>query len=347
MLVWTITIVLIAFAGIPSLANQKQKRRFLWSVAIILIFIMGSRNATASYGSDINNYYRLYQQAIELDWDGLIRISTMEKGYLAINFILSKIIQWPQFILYAQAAFCVITSLWFVRKNTDNVYLGTMFFVCFGSFQFFLTGFRQAIAICICQIAFVAAKDKKLLKYVLLLFIAISIHQTAIVFLPMYFILNMKESKSRTAIVTIAMIVISSFASNLIEVGNEVFDKNYSAFYGGNLLGGIVQILIYIVAFLLPLFFKLKQEKIDNNTSLLRTSIIGCGIYCMRYIALPLERISFYFTPSMPVLLADEIKNMSNECNRRVISFVALFASMLLFLWRVNSQIGPYVFFWE
>lgn len=348
MLVWFIMFIIIVLLGAIKTSYPNNKKIFLFLVAITIVFFVGSRDATIQHGTDLNNYYRLYGRAIELGWKDFIETSEMEKGYLLVNFILAKIVPWQQFILYAQAAFCTGAVLWFIYKNTENIYAATLFFVSFGSFQFFLTGFRQAVAMAICIFAYEAAKNKKLLKFIILVLIAATMHKAALVFLVMYLVLNIKDKPRNNVVLISCIFVLFFFVPQILDLGNALLDKEYVEGYIGSVLGGLVPIVIHLLTILLTVFAKKDKEKISKEKimPLLRTTIISGGIYCMRYFALVLERISFYFNFATPVLLAENVRSVSGIKNRTLLQFLAVILSAVLFLWRVTSQVGEYHFFW-
>lgn len=347
MIVWLLMIFSIVMLSlILNSKSEKNKKTYLRIVAIILIFVVGSRNAEINYGSDVNNYFRLFQNAILMDWTQFESISTMEKGYLLISFILAKLIPWAQIIMYAQASFCIITVLYFIYKNTENVQLATIFFICFGPFQFFLTGFRQAIAMCIGLIMFEFAKKKKFVKYVILLLLAISIHKTAIVLTPLYFLVNIKNTAINNMAVIIVSIVLTAFSRNFVDLGNEFFDRDYEGIFFGSALGGIIQIAIYIITLTLCLLVKKSktEDERNKNIALMRTLVVGSAVYAMRFEALVLERVSFYFTPAVMPLLSEKVQKMSSS---QLFKGIAVVCSVGLFAWRTISQYGGYTFFWQ
>ena len=58
------------------------------------------------------------------------------------------------------------------------MFMSILGFMSFGLMQFYLTGFRQSIAIAICLLALEMAEKRKLLSFIVFLALAISIHQT-------------------------------------------------------------------------------------------------------------------------------------------------------------------------
>lgn len=347
MMVWiSAMLIIVVCAFIFNSSSEKHRKYFLRISGIILILLMGCRNAEVNYGTDLNNYYRLYERAMVMDWEPFLESVSMEKGYMFINYILAQIIQWPQFILFAQATFCIIVSLWFIYKNTESVQLATIFFVSFGPFQFFLTGYRQAIAICIGLIMFELAKEKKLIKYILMLLLAMTIHQTAVVLLPIYLLVNIKNSLPNNIIVVLVSVVMTMFSRNFVDLGNEFFDRDYEGIHVGNRFGGMVPLLIYslILITCLLLINKMKEKDDKGFFALTRMLIVGVAVYSMKFDALVLERVSLYFTPVSSSMLANNLKNLFPNY---VVYTISIVFSVVLYLWRVSTQYSSYVFFWQ
>ena len=348
MLVWLTAMGALVFLAVAIKPKDEQsKKRFFWLAAIVLIILLGCRNAMVNIGSDLNNYYRMYERAIRADWQTYAQNPSVEIGYLAINFALAKVFPWPQFILFAQAAFCVGTYFYFIHKNTNNVNIATICFVSFGAFQFFLTGFRQSVAICIGLLMFEVAKKKKWVLYLVLYGLAISMHQTAVVLLPIYLLVNMKNKIGNNVLVLGVSCGLLFFSSELLEFGIDAFGKEYGMSYVGNLLGGLVPILIYTIIFILCFVNKSIAEPKDNYIGLVRLLIVGTATYLLRYEATIMERISMYYTVAAAPLLAENIDRFKPGFDRRLAKVLCVICCIGLFTWRVMTQYGGYTFFWQ
>lgn len=83
MTVWILMMSSIIFLRLimESLNTTKKKKRFLTISALIIIFVVGSRNGKINYGSDLNNYYRIYISAIESSWNVFFNINKVDVGY--------------------------------------------------------------------------------------------------------------------------------------------------------------------------------------------------------------------------------------------------------------------------
>lgn len=349
MFVWLISMALLVFLAVAiKPKDERSKKRFFIFAALILILLLGCRNGEINYGTDLNNYYRIYGRAMALEWDAFVDSTEgVELGYLAVNYLLAKVIPWQQFILFAQAIFCIGIYFRFLYKNTDNINIATICFVSFGSFQFFLTGFRQSIAICFGMLMFEAAKEKKILRYLLFWALAMMIHQTAIVLLPVYLLVNMKNTIGNNALVLVSSATLLFFSRELLELGMDAFDKTYGLSYTGNVLGGLVPSLIYIIIFILCFVNKPPTEPNKQYIGMVRMLIVGAITYLLRYEATIMERISMYFTITSVPLLTENIERFKPGFDRRLVKLICLVCCMGLYVWRVATQYTTYTFFWQ
>ena len=336
--------------------TKEYNRKFLIFTGILLVAFFGCRNATTNLGSDLNNYYRLFERAIKSDSvRSFLNTEVMEVGYVLLNWLIARVIKWPQFIIFFQAAFCIGVTLRFIYKYSEDVLLSVLGFISFGLIQFYLTGFRQSFAIAICLIALEYAFKKKFIAFIVSVFIAASIHQTAIVFIPVYWMVKIGLTKLYALLDLIAILVLSQGVPRIISLGNEVFDKEYQGAFAGNRLGGMVNVLVGF-AVVAVMFYQSDRYKKPNNTEksvdnlsqplngFFHLTAIGTGIYALRYQALVLERISLYFTPSLLILLPHIIDNSFTEDSKKILKPLFVIAMVFLAFWRLNNF--GYEVFW-
>lgn len=350
-------LLLVSKVVIFNSDSDRSKRNFLIFSGILLVAFFGCRNATINMNSDLNNYYRLFSRAITSEsFATFSSTSTMETGYLLLNWLIARIIKWPQFIIFFQAAFCIGVTLRFIYKFSDEVLLSVLSFMSFGLMQFYLTGFRQSFAIALCLVALELAIKKKFIAYAIIVFLAVSFHQTAIVFIPVYWIVKAGLTKINTLVDVGLIICLSQAVPRLILFGNEVFDKEYQGVFTGNNLGGIVNILVELVVVGIMFYQSERYSKpqiISNSSSAMSRPLngffhlltIGMGIYALRFQALVLERISLYFTPCLIILLPHIIETSFEKNSKKIVKNA--FIMMLIFLswWRLHSY--TYNVFWE
>lgn len=353
---WVWLFMLLGIIGIrcliPDALGEKKKNLIFLSLSFaIIVFVVGSRSAHLTISSDLHNYYNWYSRSINLPLGELLERSPFEDGYMVLNKVLAIIMPWKYFIIYFEAAFTTGVFLWYIYRNCDSVFLGVVIYICIGPWQFFLTGFRQSFAMCICLFALELMKNNKQmtdLGALALIALAATMHETAWVFLALFIVRRVNLTKKvavYAAVMTLFMLV---FLDDIVALGNNFFDKEYDLSYSGNALGGLVPILIYAGTFVLwYLIWSWNNDFIKEHEFELKILILGLCIYTLRYNSLVMERVSFYYTQVAVILLANGITRQKTKIVRNISMAICVAACGGLFLHRVLSQLGEYHFYWE
>ncbi|MBR3988468.1 MAG: EpsG family protein [Clostridia bacterium] len=355
MLVWLLMLagIMAVWLVMPdALGEKKKKLIFLGFALAILVFILGSRDEYSVANSDVYGYLKWYRRAIALPLNELLEYTAMEKGYLVLNDVLSWFVPWDRFIMYFQAAFCTGVMFWYLYRNVDNVFFAVITYICIGAWQFFLTTFRQAIAICICLIALELIKKEKRscdIGALLLIILATTIHTTAWVFLIVFIVRGLKLRKGFIAFCVLSVLLISVFIDDLVDIANETLGRGYTAgMQRGNAFGGIVPILIYVGTFVLCFIAWKNDNSFTKDYSFeIKLLALGLCIYVFRYNTTVFERISFYFTPVIAVLLPAAVEHQKLKTERRIITVIGISLCIFLFAYRVVQQYGNYRFYWD
>lgn len=357
-LILSIAIILICSKGFLFYSGSRQDdKRILTLAFIMLVLVLGCQDVETTGSGDIKAYYTNYQCAIESD--SLLSFIEdnpyMENGYLVITWLLSKIIRWPQFILFFEAAFCCGITLRFIYKYSEDVLLSVLGFLSLGIFGFYLTGFRQGMAISICLLALEMADKKRVCAFVFLVLAAISVHQTAVVFLPVYFIMKINVNRLLVIAELGVILLMRLCAPFLLSLGNTVFHRDFSMAAQGNKAGGAINIMIgafvvFVMAYQMGNYNiavhsgtrgEQSIHETDSgftNHKLLYLLLLGIGLYGLRYQASIMERISFYYTPMLFILLPGVIRNGFAEKDRRFLAMLFIAGMLFLIDWRLGTR---------
>ncbi len=325
--------------------NKKQRKYYFILCGIIMLIVMGLRHNSLG-STDTQNYYNAMQRALNSDsWSGYYRPDYYEIGMQFFTFVLSRIFHDPQWILIATSLIYIVSIFYFVDRNSDDVPLSLVAYITLGLMMFHLQGMRQSIAMSICLFAYEQAKKRHIVKFILLVLLATMFHQTAIVFIPIYFLVQMKYSTKNLLWMAAGSAVVVFFADNIINIANDVFDRGY---YTSVDSGGFVATAIYIILLIVSLFYYHHQQQKDEPPSLLYVLILGTLCYIMRYIGtLAAERISFYFAFSQIALLPNAIKIMVGK-DKLLMKLIIIVLAVALMAYRLNgSEFVPYKFFWQ
>lgn len=355
MLVWLLmlgSIIAIWFILPDALGEKKKKLIFLGFAFGILVFVLGSRSDLSASSGDIVGYVKWYRRAIALPLDELLDTHSMEHGYLILNDILAWLVPWDRFILYFQAAFCNGVILWYLYRNVDNIFFAVVVYICVGPWQFFLTAFRQAFAICICLVALELLKKRRFLYDIMGLIaiaLAATIHTTAWVFVVVFIIRQFRVGKGFFIFCLMSALVILLFIDDIVDFGNDVMGRVYEAGqFRGNAFGGLIPILIYIATLILCyIVWRYDKSFVEEYSFEIKLLTFGLCLYALRYNTTVLERISFYFSSVIAVLLPAVLGRQKLMSERKIATAISVGLCIALFCYRVTQQYGTYEFYWN
>lgn len=354
-----------------NLHTEKQKKTYLIIVGFVLALLFALRGE--NYGSvyDMRVYMSFFEQTARTPWKKLFVNPDFEVGFVVLNKLLSYLSQSGRTIIVFHAFFCIFSVCRFIYKNTNEVFWAFLFFFSLGNMGFFLTGLRQAIAICVCLLAVEKAKEKKLFSFAVFNLIAYSIHKSALVFVVMYLLLRLDVFRKSKKMIILPIACMILFSSQIIRFGQVLSDEVYAAEAATFSFNGIVPILIYAITIIGQIMFvKSANGPIKDAPSTaqkdpyikrLITTIewkdpfigfsmtaMGFGLYFLRFYSMVLERVAFYYLQGAPVALADVVGFLKRDRYGRVIEMIIIILCFVLFLRRLSgASYANYIFFWE
>ncbi len=323
--------------------DKIQKRNYLIFVGLFLFVFLAARSSSVG-STDTLNYCNMMRRAIATDsWRQFYDEEGVETGFQFFTFCLSRIFRGSQFIIFASAFIYVVSICYFIYHNSDDAPLSLTMYITLGMMTFEMQGMRQSIAMSVCLFAYEFAKHKKFMKFLLLVLLAMQFHQTAVVFIIIYFLINLKFTIPNLVLIFMGSFSAVFFADKIIGVANNVFDMEYKNTVDE---GGAIATLIYIIIIITAFWFNKRLQYNGNATKLLYVAILGGVCYILRYFgALASERISFYFIFSLLALLPNTLKSLQIEESSFVRTLVIIL-SIALFVYRLQgSDLIPYSFY--
>ena len=336
----------LLFAG--KIEKHEHKKKLILFVFGFTMFIMIAFRSRFVGSTDSYHYYQNWIDYSRMDLIAVregIKESRMESGFIYTVWFLGQFIKNAQFIFIFTGALFSISICRFIYKNSEDIMLSCVMFVTLGLYVFMVQGLRQGIAMSILLFSVEFVKKRKIILFLLLVLLATQFHQTAIVFVIVYFLYNL-ELKPITLLIYSAlgdfMIV---FSSALVRFGNKYFEREYDYEIEG---GGFVATAIYAIILLATLLFARKNKENKSFAMFVYMTITGFIFYVMRYFdAMIVERISFYFMFGQLILLPSVI-NCLEPKERQVVKLAVYILCILLFIYRLNgSDLVPFRFFWQ
>lgn len=334
----------------PEVDAGKKRRKFVLIITGICLFLIIALRNKRLGSADSLQYYNYWELLSKFSFQQFLayaETSRLEIGFLFCTWLLSHI-PWfyaPQFIFVFSGMVIVICYGKFIYQNCDNLVLGYTMLICLGLFTFMIQGLRQAVAMSICMVSIQYCKERKLLKFLVLILCASLFHQTAIIFLITYLIPKFRMNIQSLLIALVMLISVIIFSNRIISIANNFFGMEYGIPVES---GGFVALSIYIIILICGWIFAGKYRDDADYNFFFYLTFCGCGIYIVRYFgALAVERISFYFMAGQLIALPAMLRNFTKN-SKNILLIIIIILNILLFLYRLNgSELIPYRFFWE
>lgn len=280
---------LILFAIIITAYALKNYREKYQVIPFIILFLFSA--VRYQYGNDYNSYLRRFN-LIKIGVDS----SNIENGYEFLNKI------FPNFylLIVALSFFYIAVIYWLIKNNVKKEYIWISIFIfCVNPYLFLinLSALRQCIAICLFVIATEHIIKKNLVKYIAIILLAGLFHQSALLLLPVYFVINTKSFNRKHVAVIVVIVAVLLFRFNISELVNKVIgwlgNSSY-AYYASsdrtNSLRATILSSLYMIYVLLNIN-KISGKKAVYIKLYLIGSILGVVAFRMSMIT----RIQMYF----------------------------------------------------
>lgn len=240
----------------------------------------------------------------------------VEVGYILLNQLVLLFTDDYAFIFILTSFLYYIFIYKAILDNSKDITLSV--FILFGSCFFFyaMNVTRQSIVIAIFMFSIKYIKERKLVKYMILILLASLIHKIALIFIPIYFIGRFKLDLKKIIILSIIVIIGATFISLFITriLDGTKYENYINGIYSVNKNTSMISPIINSTTLILCLYYKKKDKKkgIEDDELNILTNIHAIAFLCSLLLGtIPmLERvfINFYHVQilTIPLLLSKE-----------------------------------------
>lgn len=282
----------IAAIGPSSDSSQKRARVikiFTFIMLGYIVFWAAIRNGIVDTREYIMSYEMLDPNSKFID------IFSKTDGSYDNNAPLFKIYQlilkklgfnWHWY-LGSVAVFSGLCIYYGISKYSDDVVLSCFIFIADLEFYWLFNGIRQFIVVAMFFAAFRLMAEKKLLKFLIFVFVMYFIHTSAIILIPIYFIANMKNwSVGIFACIFTTMVIVLLFPNQV----NNWIDKAFGDYGyldavsainddGANIL----RVAVALVPSVLSFIYRKEIQSYNNPyvNIMVNLSLITTGLYAV------------------------------------------------------------------
>lgn len=276
----------------------------------------------------------------------------LEPGWAALNWITAKIFNDPKVIFAISSFIFLFCAYKMIAYYVDRISVGMSIFILL--ILCYLPSFnavRQYVAIGILMLSFKYIENKRLIKFFILVFIATIFHYTALVFIPIYFILYKKISKTKIAVIiggAFTIILGYNFIISTIISISPAFEKYERYLYTGN---GQFNMIMFLFQAIIVSFILLAYNPLKNSNyfmyNLVYVFFISIVVSFLGNMVLFVGRISYYFEISLIILIPYICKNIVRAKDKPIIYTIIIILFILYwyitFIYSGNHQCVPYI----
>lgn len=219
----------------------------------------------------------------------------------------------------------------------------SIFLLMITTFYFFsLNGIRQAIAIAIFLYSIKYIKQKKLLSYILVIFLASSFHTIALIFIPLYFICNIKIPPKKGIIIIAASFISAPFVGSIFQF---IMSKTRYVSYFGSVYDvqdtPYVHILINTVITIIGYYCYNQNSNNRSYNIFMNIQLIGTIFTIFSGSILIAERIILTFESAQILFIPEILYSEDNVLIKNMIR-IAVYSMFIFIMFYGTVKLGWY-----
>ena len=354
--VYVFLIIWVIFFGILSnmaakpvcVGEDKYEYRTNMFMAILtfsfLIVLAGLRSGMADTPAYIQNFENLPNNIIEV----YKVVSSYEKSngfyFFAglIKCFISEDYHVWLFIIATINGICVAFTL---KKYSSNFAISALLFILTCYFSWMFNGLKQFFAATVMFAATGLILKKKIIPYMILVLFMSTFHNSVLIFIPVYFIVQGEAWNKRTIVFILLTIMAMIFANQFTNIFNDVVENTtYSESIQeiGKTDDGtnIIRILVESIPMIISFIYRKRIKEISTPIIdlCINMSIMGTGIYIISKIlssGVMIGRLPIYFTMYNLILLPWLIHNLFDKKERRLVYYLMLICYFSFFYYQI------------
>ena len=336
------------------LVNGKYEERWTWLPAIILAAPYVVWTAHRTWFGDTEVYRWTFLSLPDKISQIVPYISehTKDKGFSIFSILIKSLIGNKDVIFFLLIAVCQMSCIVSVyKKYSSNYWLSFFLFIISTDYMSWMhNGMRQFIAVTMILAAFKLLVEKKYVPLIIVILLAATIHGTALLMIPIVFIVQGRAWNSKTILFILAVVLMVAYIDRFTPLlTNVLADTQYSDLTSNEIWTGddgtnILRVLVYSVPALLSLCGKKYIDAAKNSmiNICVNCSIVTMAMYLLSAVTsgIYIGRLPIYTTLQGYMSVPWLIDNMFEEKSARMIIIIMMGAYLLFFFYQMHMAWG-------
>lgn len=330
--------------------SSERKKWYCILSGGLWILISGLRGL--SVGADTFAYYYSYLNVKNMSFNELFQnvlvkiasnIGNKDPGYdffVKLTQILSN--DYQIFLMIVALIFMIPFIIWVWSESKNPLISFVLYSSLFYAF-FAITGIRQTISTAlVVLVGDRLIKERKLILFLIVAFVASLIHMSSLVFIPFYFLSRLKIRQKTVVLAGLACATSFVFKSRLKNIFIFISGyEDYSATYTG--AGTSTFTILLLALFVMSIFAYRRDNHIEENRRFYIALYLAMFFVPLTWLNPSAMRIVQYFSIYLVLLIPEMIEAVFSEESKK--SATIIIVSVLVFLLFKNNP--QYVFFWQ
>jgi len=196
-------------------------RRLLYATAFALLVLVGGLRGS-SVGTDVSGYVRRFEATAEL---ADVRSSGLEPGIPLLSW-LARYVSSDYMALFVLVAIVVAAGFFLgIRKLSADPAVSVFVMLASGAYYFSFNGLRQGVAVAVLFLAFGFIYYRKFWAFLACVAVACSFHISAIMALPVYFIVPRRNDFRYNTLILLGVILATLFFSEFVTLAGRLNER--------------------------------------------------------------------------------------------------------------------------
>lgn len=237
----------------------------------------------------------------------------------------------------------ILSGYYYTIKHYSTMFWLSVLLIMVGPFTQSLFVLRQHMAMGIILFSYPYILEKKFVPYILICLLAISVHQTALIFVPVYFIYNMRNSYMVILVLLALFLFLYYFYSVIISTTASLAmsTAGYGDYYfENNSDGANSKMAFLLLAITIMRFFLLRNDFFKEGINKLISIILVMGTILafvgVGYIGT--SRLNMYYSASSFLFVPNTLQYIKRKDIRVIVGFSYFLFLLYFFVGNSNSQ---------
>lgn len=304
------------------------------------VILQGLRSSEV--GIDLKQYIYAFDISKNASWT--TPILAFEIGFRILLHLLSMLCSSERMFIFVTAVICQAPIFYFIYKKSTSPFESILIYYTFGMFTFSFSGIRQTLAMGLFLIAVIFANEQKWRKFLLLVVLASTIHNSALIGLIAYPLSKIRIKRNGELLLLGLFEAEMLFGQQIAGVAAKLYGRTFQS----SQTGAYSLFIFYVIVWILCVLFLEKEQPwmLFGNFCMMAALCQGLGAFHPS-----IARTGYYFSIFMCILIPHIIDRATNSYRLKVLLHIGLCVFCIAFFQKNTGngylEVCPYIPFWR